>query len=104
MKKMGASSGGDTSGLLDEIAKMKEAIRTEFGEKLADARRSLSAKVDMTDDELQKKIDAIEKQSSKTDNIMNKHVKENALIINNHTDIIEEHKLSINAMKQDRVL
>lgn len=27
IKKLGASSGGDTSGLLDEIAKMKEALR-----------------------------------------------------------------------------
>ena len=104
LKKMGASSGGDMSGLLEEIAKMKEALRNEFGEKLADARRSLSAKIDMTEEELQKKIDAIEKQGNKTDNIMNKHVKENSLIINNHTDLFEEHKLILTALKSDRVL
>jgi len=33
---MGASEGGDNSGLLDEIQKMKESLRSEFGEKVSD--------------------------------------------------------------------
>lgn len=36
LKKMGASEGGDNSGLLDEIQKMKESLRSEFGEKVSD--------------------------------------------------------------------
>lgn len=100
---MGASSGGDTSGLLDEIAKMKEALRNEFGEKLTDARRSLGAKIDMVEEDLLKKIEAIDKHSNKTDEKVIKHVKENSLIIDSHTDRIEKNHVAINSLKEDRV-
>jgi hypothetical protein len=82
---------------------MKEALRNEFGEKLTDARRSLGAKIDMTEEDLIRKIDAINKVSTKTDEKVIKHVKENALIIDSHTEKLETNTISINCLKDDRV-
>lgn len=88
---MGApkDDGEGNSGILDALEKMKISLRREFDDKLHDCRSSLQAKANLLENDLNKRIDDLEKANAKLDERMKKTVDENSLLAADNLDKIE---------------
>jgi len=68
LKKLGAPSGGDGgAGLLDALNDMTEKLRKEFDGKLQDTKDNLTGKMGDMNENLLKRLEALEKETKEVD-------------------------------------